>query len=96
MTTFVHFGLASSVSLLAVMYLLLIDRKRRRVLRLAEQSRVPQLPVLGWLAVLLPGTVLFGLEQYGAFLAWCGAITVPSWLMVITSSGAAVAREDRT
>lgn len=82
MTTLVAFLLGLAASLAAVFYLLSINDKRQRALRSKATITLPRLPLAGWTLALLPGPILLLAGQTSAFLAWSGALTVCSWIMV--------------
>lgn len=81
MNTFLFSAAALVISLSAVMYLLAIDEKRRRVFRIAHRAKIPQSTLAGWAGILIPGLALIFLGQISAFLVWFGAVTVCAWLM---------------
>ncbi len=81
MTTFVVFSIAMAVSVCAVFLLRSIDDKRRRIFFRDRERGAPAMRLLGWIGVLAPGLILFGSQQYSAFLSWFGMITVIGWLI---------------
>ena len=81
MTVFWGFLIASIVSVGAIFLLRSTDDKRRRVFLGDRESSAPAVKAMGWAGVFVPGLILFGLQQYSAFLSWFGLITVAGWLI---------------
>lgn len=81
MTTFIVFLIATVVSVGAVFLLRSVDDKRRRIFFSDRERIPPAIRLLGWLGVFGPGIILFGFQQYSAFLSWFGMITVIGWLI---------------
>jgi hypothetical protein len=82
MSTLSYFLLGLVVSMSAIFYLRSINEKRRRVIGKNAAPILPQYHRLGWALAVLPGVVSVIAGQTSAFLAWCGAVTVCSWLIV--------------
>lgn len=75
--------IAISATMLALVYLTLMDPKRIRVFKLKAVDAYPYKPRLAWVITFLPGIVLLFLGQASAFLAWLGAVPVVGWLLVL-------------
>ncbi len=81
--TMVYSAGALAVTLLAMVYLGLIDPKRGRVFATSTSKWLPHSRFAGWALVLLPGVALILAGQLSAFLIWFGAATVASWGMAV-------------
>jgi hypothetical protein len=81
MTNVTAFLIGLATSLAAIFYLMSIDEKRRRALGKKSAMALPKMPIAGWLLALLPGPALLLAGQTSAFLTWCGAFTICSWIM---------------
>ena len=85
MTLFLGFLIALLVSVGAIFLLRATDDKRRRVFLGDRETSAPAVKAMGWVGVIAPGLILFGFQQYSAFLSWFGLITVVGWLIAARS-----------